>query len=124
MPVRLVLDEDSRDSGLLNAIRTLSSAWSCTVDIVRIGDEGAPGFGARDEEILQWAIGAGRTPVTHDFTTMIASHSELVYSGVQTTGLLVWRSGFTYSVIAEELVCIACCMEPEELAGHHRFIPF
>jgi hypothetical protein len=123
MAVRLLLDEDSIAWALTKAINALSVTYECQVDIVRIGDQAVPTFGPSDDDVLNWAIAVGRTPVTHDSGTMISAYERMRNSGLATTGLIVWRSGFTYPIIAESLILIACCMNPEEIPQYPWFIP-
>ncbi len=124
MPVRMILDEDSRDSLLWAAIQRCVSAYALlSVDIIRVGDHGGPSCGIKDPELLEWANTDGRTVVTQDVNTMIAYHQNIVLNGRPTTGLIVLKSGFPHAVVAEEITLIAECSEPYEIASQVKFIP-
>jgi hypothetical protein len=124
MAVPIVLDEDSRDWALRKAIAKASKQADFPIDIVSIGDKGTPGFGTQDAEVLAWASSVGRVVVTHDTSTMVSCFWETTYNCGTTTGLIIWRSSFPYTTIAETLVLIACCAAPSELYNSTTYIPY
>ncbi|HZW30916.1 MAG TPA: hypothetical protein VFF52_09435 [Isosphaeraceae bacterium] len=72
MSLPFLIDEDTRDDAL----------W----DAIRVGDEGAPGLETLDPDVLGWSVQTGRIIVSRDASTLIAEHDERVARGTWTTG--------------------------------------
>ncbi len=102
MPLSLLIDEDTRDRTLWDAIQSHNAKepdWS--IPALRVGDEGASSLGTQDPKVLEWAIKAGRIIVSRDVSTLIEEHEEYVAGGGWTPGLLIVRKGFSIPEIVE-----------------------
>ena len=65
-----------------------------SLDIIRVGDAGAPASGILDRELVEWAISVSRVIVTQDVSTLVSYHNDVVAAGTITPGLFVLRRGF------------------------------
>ena len=102
MPLSLLIDEDTRDGALWDAIqRHNASAPDWAIDAIRVGDDGAPATGTLDPGVIDWAAKAGRIIVSRDVNTLIAEHDQYVAGGNSTPGLLIVRRGFSIPEVVE-----------------------
>ncbi len=124
MAIPLVLDENLRDNRLWKAIQTHNvRVPEEAIDVVRVGDAGAPPARISDPELLQWAIHNQRAIVTRDVNTLVGLHARLVQSGSVTPGIIVLRSGFSYPILVEELVLFSIYTSAAELASSCVYLP-
>jgi hypothetical protein len=124
VPLPLILDEDSRGRGLWKAIQRHNTKEPTEpLDIIRVGDAGAPSIGTLDNDLLKWAIGVNRVIITQDVGTLVGYHNQIVAAGATTPGLFVLRRGFGISVLVEELVLHAYCLTPIECASAVWYLP-
>ena len=95
VPLPLILDEDSRGRAVWSAIGKHNVQEPMqSLDIIRVGDAGAPASGILDRELVEWAISDSRVIVTQDVSTLVSYHNDLVVAGTTTPGLFVLRRGF------------------------------
>jgi hypothetical protein len=124
MPLRLLIDEDSIDRRLWNAIQQHNATSPGeSLDVLRVGDEGAPRLGTLDPNLVQWAIQNQRIIISIDFNTLIAWHDDCVSKGQATPGLLIIRPGATIPAVVESLVLISHCSTSVEWSNCCNFIP-
>ena len=124
MPLHFLLDEDTRDNSLLNAIDRHNADQPLEfLDVSRVGDPGGPPNGIQDPELIQWATTWNRVIVSKDKNTLIHLHDQYVAMGNQTPGLLIIRPNTTILALVESLALIAHYSEPEEWQSQSRFIP-
>jgi len=124
MPLPFLIDEDTRDAALWDAIQRFnvtSPDWA--IDAIRVGDEGAPGLGTLDPDVLDWSVKAGRIIVSRDASTLIAEHDEMVARGTWTPGLLIVRRGFSIPEVVEYLSLVSHVGRPDEFSCKRDFIP-
>jgi hypothetical protein len=124
MPLRFLIDEDTRDGALWDAIlRYNLAAPDWAIDATRVGDEGAPGLGTLDPDVLDWSVKSGRIIVSRDASTLIAEHDEVVARGTRTPGLLIVRKGFSIPEIVEYLSLVSHVGRPDEISCKRDYIP-
>lgn len=107
MPLRLLIDECSIHRALLRAIEHISAAENVRVDVVCVGEAGAPPRGTLDPELIQWSIAFDRAIVSHDTNTMIGHYYRVLNSGQNPPPLLIWNSRMVIGEMAEALVLAA-----------------
>jgi hypothetical protein len=121
MPLRFVLDENLRGP-LWNAIQRHNLRGIDVLDVVRVGDAGAPPLESTDPEILLWSETAGRILVTLDRATVPEHLRAHVAAGHDSPGVfMVPRRGSIPSVI-EYLVLAAYAGDPDEFRRRVTFI--
>lgn len=124
MPLRFLIDEDTRDHRLIEAIEAHNAAnTSEPIDYVCVGDISAPPTQTDDFDLVVWAHGQGRIILSHDKNTLIATHSEYVAAGNSTPGLLIVKRGVSFPHLVEYLHLIAYYEDPEAFRSATRYIP-
>jgi hypothetical protein len=124
MPLSFLIDEDTRDGALWDAIQrhnVESPDWA--IDAIRVGDEGAPGLGTLDLDVLDWSVKTGRIIVSRDVSTLIAEHNEFVARSNWTPGLLIVRKGFSIPEVVEYLSLVSHVGEADEFSCKRDHIP-
>jgi predicted nuclease of predicted toxin-antitoxin system len=114
--IQFIADENF-DNDILRALQRRIP----DVDVVRVQDSGLRG--ADDPSILSWAAARDRVLLTHDIATMTRYAFERVRSGQPMPGVIVVHQMLAIGEIIEDLVLIAECAMPEDLAGRIRFLP-
>lgn len=76
------------------------------INVLRIGDAGAPGFGAADAEILVWIEANGFLLVTANRATMPVHLDQHLSAGRSVPGILALRPQTSMGEIIEQLVII------------------
>jgi hypothetical protein len=123
MPLRFVLDEDTRDTDLWHAICTHNQTVPTeAVDVVRVGD-GGPDTGTKDESLIEWAMRENRIVVSHDRNTLIGTHDKMVANGRTTPGVWIIRRQSSIPSLVEFLVFAGVCCDATEFASRVEFIP-
>ncbi len=124
MPLLFLLDEDTRDNSLVNAIEQHNvDQPSEPLDVLRVGDDGAPPTGTQDPDLIEWAVLANRLIISQDRNTLIDEHDRYVAAGHQTPGVLMVLPRTTIAELVKSLALIAHYSEPEEWQNLVRFIP-
>ena len=108
--LRFLADENFESAILRGLLRR-----NTEIDIVRVQDRGLSG--AEDQMILEWAAENGRIVLTHDLRTMPAFAYERLGKNKKMTGLIVMRPDIHIGTAIEDILLIAECLTPEELAG-------
>jgi hypothetical protein len=123
MPLRYLIDECSIGRNIIRAIQRHNSADAANkIDFVRVGDGGAPATGSQDDFIVQWSASNGRTIVSRDANTLIATHTQFVAAGNASSGLLILRPGLTAVEIVEWLALLSM-EDAESFASTTQFLP-
>jgi hypothetical protein len=124
MPLRFLIDEDTRAESLWHAI-TQHNATSQDegIDALRVGDPDGPDLGMLDPDLLKRSVASGRIIVSQDRNTLIHHHQVLIDGGQPTPGLLIIRRGAKIQDIVEFLALASHYSEAQEWAGTHHFIP-
>jgi len=126
MPLSFLPDECSRSNALWNAFCTHNRERPHEfIDVIRVGEPGAPDCGTDDESLIKWAAANGRVIISKDKNTLAEFHDNYVSNGNETPGLLFIRdSAPTISEIVESVALIAHAGEPDMLRNRCDWIPF
>jgi hypothetical protein len=87
--LKLLVDECT-DPVLLSALRQSEPA----IDVIRVGDPGAPPLGTKDPDLLIAAEALGRVLATNDRRTMSRHLVAHYAAGRHTAGVMLMREGF------------------------------
>jgi len=122
--LKLLLDENLRSGALWQALgtwrETMGDAYP--LDILRVGDLGAPPLGTKDLDLLEVAAAAGRVLISEDRSTL-PSHLQTHLQKGPSPGIIILRTGLTVPQIVELLAMIAYAADEEEFANQSRWIP-
>lgn len=116
--VRFLMDRDV-DHDMVRAMRTIDAA----VDVLCVGERGAPPDEIGDPELLQAAFDAGRILVSRDRSTMLKHLKDRYDEGGRTVGLILLREGIPIMRLAEELVLIWASNSAEEWVDRTVYLP-
>ena len=120
--IKFLIDED-----LTRRIQVAVWHRNAGIDIVRVGDAGAPTYGASDADVLRFAEQTERMLITEDKRTLrgatghIATH---LAHGNHTWGVAFVRPRASISAIADALVLIAESSTSDEWRDLEAWIPF
>jgi hypothetical protein len=115
MPLRFVLDEDTRDTSLWQAICDHNSTHPDKIDVIRVGDGAAPPTGTLDPALVEWSVQSQRIIVSKDRNTLIAAHTDAVSAGTTTPGLFILRNQLGIPTVVD---CTS-----DEFASSTQFLP-
>ena len=120
--MRFLIDEDFTR-------RIQVAVWhrNAGIDIIRVGDRGAPPYETSDTEILLFAEQAERMLITEDKGTLRGADGHIAQHlarGNHTWGVAFIRPRFSLSAIADTLVLIAESSAPAEWRDLEVWIPF
>jgi len=119
MKVRFLLDEN-----LSPRLKTALLRLSPAIDVLRVGNAGAPPLGTLDPALLRYLEIARRLLVTSNRASMPA-HLEAHWSaGSHLWGVLWVRTGVPSSQLARELHLIWEASEAQEWTDRLDWIPF
>ncbi len=120
MKVRFLLDENLAPR-LAAAVRRLNPE----IDILRVGDDGAPPLAIPDPSILLYLADHQRLFVTDNRSTMPAHLTEHYVRGGQPHGGILWvRPHTTVGQLAAALHLIWVASEAEEWYDRTGWVPF
>ncbi len=119
MKVRFLLDE-SEAPRLKTALLRLNPA----IDVLRVGDPGAPALGTPDPDMLRYLELAQRMLITSNRTSMPAHLEAHWAAGGHLWGLLWIRPGTPTGKLAQELCLIWEASEAEEWHNQLDWVPF
>jgi hypothetical protein len=74
------------------------------LDVIRVGDPGAPPQNIQDPALLIAAEAMGRVLVSRDRSTMPVHLTDHFVSGHHTAGVILLRNGFTIGQYAQSVV--------------------
>jgi hypothetical protein len=97
--VRFLCDENTAPA-LIAAMKQLVA----TIDIMRVGDPGAPPRGTTDPDLLIACAALGRVLITRDRQSMPRHLVNHFAAGHHTAGVILLRRGLTYGQYAGEIV--------------------
>jgi len=118
MKVRFLLDEH-----LSPRLKTALLRLAPAVDVLRVGDPGAPTLGTPDPELLRYLEISQHMLVTSNRASMPAHLEAHWAAGGHLWGLLWIRPGTTLGRLAQELHLIWEASEAEEWADRVAWIP-
>jgi hypothetical protein len=112
-------DEDvSHD--LIKALRSLEP----TLDILAVGEPGAPAKRTPDPALLLFAEASGRTLLSGDRSTMTRHLGNHFAAGHQTWGLILLRDGFPLARYVADVHLIWFVETPADWVNRTAYIPF
>ena len=117
-----LLDENTHGA-IPNAIRQFNRGRTTQVDVLRVGEPGAPPLGALDDRLLIWAGSYGRILVTEDVMTMPGHLAAHLAAGRHSPGILFVQPGTSIRQLDDELVLISVIGKPDDFADQCQFIP-
>lgn len=118
MKPRFLLDENVN-----RAIQRQLRRQVPDLEILAIGDPGAPPAGTSDPDILSWIEGNGYILVTENRSTVPMHLSNHFSSGRHIPGIFWVRPGVSIGRIVEELYMIWLVSSAEEYRDRGLFIP-
>ncbi len=118
MKVRFLLDEHL--SPRLKAALVRSDT---AIDVIRVGDAGAPPLGTPDPDILLFAWGQQRLLVTENRKSMPLHIIEFTQSGQPFSGVLQIKARTPFSTIVKELYLIWEASEADEWVNRFVWLP-
>ena len=92
-----------------------------TLDLLRVQDVGLSGV--PDPDVLAWAAEAGRVLLTRDITTVTAYAYERLAAGLPMPGVVEIPRRLALAVIIEEVLFLAECAEPSDVADQIIHLP-
>jgi hypothetical protein len=119
MKVRFLLDENESPR-LKAALLRLNP----TIDVVRVGEPGAPPMGTPDLEVLRYLELAQRLLVTSNRKSLPAQVEAYWAAGGHLWGLFWIRPGTTIGHLAQEIFLVWEASEAEEWIDYLAWIPF
>jgi len=93
------------------------------IEVLAIGDPGAPPSGTPDRDLLRWLEAQRYILVTQNRSTIPGYLSEHFAEGRHIPGLFWIRPGIGVGSIIEELYLIWMASEADEYQDHALFIP-
>lgn len=118
MNPRFLLDEHI-NKAILRQLRRLDP----NIDVLAIGDYGAPDNGTSDPEILNWLEEKGYILITENRSTMPKHISDHLAMGRHFPGMFWLRPATGIGQIIEEVYLIWLTSEVEEFQDCSLFIP-
>jgi hypothetical protein len=93
------------------------------LDVVQVGESGAPLRGTLDPDLLIAAEGFGRALLTGDRNSMWGHLANHFAAGHHTHGVFLMRNGFTLAVVLQEVLLIWAATEADEWIDVTIYIP-
>lgn len=121
MKPRFLLDENLRRS-----IATGARGHNPAIDIVRVGDPGAPAIGTHDPDILDFCELDRRILITKNRKSMPGHIADHVQAGKTFWGMLKVKEGRENEIgkLVETLLLIWAAEEAEAYVGKVEWVPY
>jgi hypothetical protein len=118
-----ILCDESTHGNLAKALhRRTRLGEQPAVDVLRVGEPGAPPFGIQDPELLIWCEENDRILVSDDRNTLpVHLHNHLAV-GRHSPGILLIKSKTTLPKVIESVVLIAV-LDPDYCRDRWAYIP-
>ena len=107
--IKFLADENFSTAILRGLLRRDAS-----FDIVRVQEQGLSN--TEDPLILEWAAENGRIVLTHDLRTMPDFAYQRIAKQQKMPGLIVMRPDIRVGIAVNDILLIAECLSPQELA--------
>jgi hypothetical protein len=120
--MKFLVDED-----LTRRIQVAVWHRNAAIDIVRVGDAGAPPYESSDRDVLLFAEQTGRMVITEDKHTMRGPQGHIAQhlaQGNHTWGVAFVRPYTSLAAIADAIVLLAEASTAEEWRDQELWIPF
>jgi len=118
MKPRFLLDEN-----VSLAVRSQLKRTEATIDVLAIGDPGAPGKGTSDPDILLWLEASTYILVTENRRTMPSHLARHYEEGHSISGILWIRPRSSIGQIVEALFQLWLSSTQEQFQHRNEFIP-
>jgi hypothetical protein len=119
--IQFLLDEDLRGQ-LWKACQTHNEESHLTIDVLRVGDAGAPPRGTKDPELLLWIEAHDRILVSRDKSTMPQHLKDHWDAGHSVLGVLLLRPKARLNSVLEYMVTIAHPTDATEWVNQLQYI--
>jgi len=93
------------------------------LEVLRVGDVGAPARGTQDPEILKWCEQNNFILVTKDPNTIPKHLFDHLAAGHHVPGIIMINSGVPSGTILEDLILIAGASHEDEFRDQIIYIP-
>jgi len=94
------------------------------LEVLRVGDEGAPARSTQDPEILKWCERNNFILVTKDPNTMPKHLSHHLAAGHHVPGIIMINSSVPTRATLDDLILIAGASHEDEFRDRIIYIPF
>ena len=116
--LKFLFDEDT-NKALTKALRQLEPS----MDVLRVGESGAPATGTLDPDLLIVAHAMQRCLLSGDRSTMPVHLAAHFAAGRHTSGVILMRRGFPLARFVQEVLLIWQAMTAEEWVDHTEYMP-
>jgi Domain of unknown function (DUF5615) len=116
--IRFLFDENI-DPDLIDALVRREPS----IDVLRVGWEGAPPHGTEDPELLIAAVSESRMLVSQDRRTMPNHLRAHFAAGRHTHGVALLKRGFSFGQYVEELLLLWVTSSAEEWVDCTQYLP-
>jgi hypothetical protein len=116
--LRFLCDEDT-SWALVYALRAADPA----LDVIRVGEAGAPPRGTIDPDLLIAAEAMGRALISNDRSTLPSHLIAHFAAGRHTAGVILMRKGFALSRYVQKIVGFWAADEAEDWVDRTVYIP-
>jgi hypothetical protein len=117
--LKFLCDEDT-----VKALITTLRQMEPSMDILRVGESGAPAAGTLDPDLLIAAETQQRCLISGDRSTMPIHMANHFAAGRHTNGVLLLRHGFPLARYVQDIVLIWHAMTAEEWVDATEYIPY
>ena len=111
------------DENLSPAYRAQLRAREPLLEVLRVGDEGAPARSAQDPEILKWCEQNNFILLTKDPNTVPKHLSDHLAAGRHVPGIIMINSTVPTGTILDDLILIAGASHEDEFRDQIVYIP-
>jgi hypothetical protein len=118
-PLRFLVDEDVR-LDIVKALRTAEPA----MDILVVGEPGAPPKGTLDPDLLLTAENLGRALISGDRGSMPGHLADHFRAGHHTQGVILLRNGYSVGDYAFAIRLIWIATTADEWLDRTDYIPY
>lgn len=122
MAIKFLLDENLRGP-LWYALVRHNSRAAVVIDVVRVGDVGAPACGTDDHAVLAWAEEHERVLVTLDERTIPSHLQDHLSNGHQSPGVFLLRVHSALRSVVEFLDLASQFSDSHEWMNRVTYIP-
>jgi hypothetical protein len=117
--LRFLFDEDT-DPDWISALLQEEPG----IDVLRVGDLGAPPFRTKDPDLLVEAENLGRVLVSRDRKTIPVHLARHFAAGYHTHGVILLREGFPMATYVQDLLLIWHATTADEWIDRTDYVPY
>jgi hypothetical protein len=112
------------DENVANALIDYLVRREPAIDVIRVGEPGAPPRSTPDPLLLLDAEANGRVLITQDKKTMPQHVADHLAAGHLTCGVIILRSGFSVKRYVDDLILFWAATQPDEWQDRLEYIPW